>query len=852
MRLQLWCAYGAKVMEKISKLIKIALPLAIVSVCLFEYVLYSHSGVFREFEAALLSVQWMPLVCIAIWCGSFILLTFSLKDWLLIGILFIAIAAFFIGYVTSSRAADAIVLLAGVMLGRGTQFLLKGGNQPTLTPSLSYPMGEGENSSTHVTRHSSLVTFLIGLILLLAFGAWWHLDVAHNFYPRTRWTGLWDNPNVYGMLMGAGVVLAIGLRASLKSKVQSPKSEEDEKQKAYESADCADGRRLFSFFHLRKSVESADKNMSGTARGDARPTKKVRDAQSLSLRIVLFISVFMMGIGLFFSYSRGAWVGTAVGLLYLAKAHGRFKWRSLKLFLLSSFCFLLLIFGVCFFWNTPRTAPWYFQRLDMSRGSVQHRVAAWKAGFEMMKDHPFGVGWNKAVDVYVKDYSPPEGGAAALTMNSYLMLGTELGLPGLLCFISYVALRLKSPKPKLQCPKPEIGSLKSKIQSPKSENDITLDIGHWTLDATQVACRAGAVMLLVAFWFDGGLFTLATASVFWILLELSQVRNAECGVGNPPSPDYGATSADTDQKSEVGSSASDLRPLSSGFTLIELLVVIAIIGILAAMLMPTLSKAKQKAQGSACLNNMKQLQLAAIIYGNDSSDYLPANVTVRNGGDSLSGDPSAKPAVPPEPNWVDGTFSSAQPWNADIAENPVGCATNPFYLGVQGNQGNGVTLIGSIGTYAKAAGVYHCPADQYMDPAWHRLRVRSCSANCFVGGHGPEANGVNGQQNGVNYKVFDKFSDFGSSSLSASDCFVYLDENPLSLNDGWFLFYGNGSTINDKPAINHGHNSSFSFADGHAEFHLWHDVFLNPALTPGTSGGADTRWLALHGTYPLQ
>ena len=128
-----------------------------------------------------------------------------------------------------------------------------------------------------------------------------------------------------------------------------------------------------------------------------------------------------------------------------------------------------------------------------------------------------------------------------------------------------------------------------------------------------------------------------------------------------------------------------------------------------------------------------------------------------------------------------------------------------------------VTLKGSIGSYAKAAGVYHCPADQYLDPAWHVLRVRSCSANCFVGGHG-RGNGVNGAQNGVNYKVFNKFSDFGGSDLSASDCFVYLDENPLSLNDGWFLFYGNGSTINDKPAINHGHTSSFSFADGHVEF----------------------------------
>ena len=110
------------------------------------------------------------------------------------------------------------------------------------------------------------------------------------------------------------------------------------------------------------------------------------------------------------------------------------------------------------------------------------------------------------------------------------------------------------------------------------------------------------------------------------------------------------------------------------------------------------------------------------------------------------------------------------------------------------------------------------------------------------------SNGVNGQQNGVNYKVFTKFSDFGGSTLSASDCFVYLDENPLSLNDGWFLYILDGSDINDRPAINHGRSSSFSFADGHAELHRWHDLFLT---TDSSGEGADTQWLAQHGTSPV-
>jgi hypothetical protein len=372
-------------------------------------VLTRYCDFFRKFEIALLQEQWVLALCLMVWCGCFLFMTFVWHDWPLIGLLIIAVAVYFIGYAVRS-ATDALTLLFGVTLGKGTQFLLKSGRWKA----------KSENDSI-------VSSFLIGLIVLLALASLWQLDNGSSF-QRLRWMGLWNNPNDYGMLMSVGVVLAAGLLAgSQKSEVRSQKL----------------------------------------------------------LSVALFIAAGLMAIGLLFSYSRGAWLGTVVGLLYLTKSCGRFKWQ----FVLPGIFIAATM--VWFFWNaTSDSSPWYVKRMDLSRPSVQHRIAAWKAGFKIMRDHPFGVGWNKAVEMYEKNYSPPEDGASAITTNDYLMIGTQLGIPALLCFVAYVALCFR-----------KIGVQNSGF-------------------GIKTTCRAAALAMLVEFWLDGGLFKLATASVFWISLEL--------------------------------------------------------------------------------------------------------------------------------------------------------------------------------------------------------------------------------------------------------------------------------------------------------------------------------------------
>ncbi|MCW5557506.1 MAG: prepilin-type N-terminal cleavage/methylation domain-containing protein [Verrucomicrobiae bacterium] len=278
------------------------------------------------------------------------------------------------------------------------------------------------------------------------------------------------------------------------------------------------------------------------------------------------------------------------------------------------------------------------------------------------------------------------------------------------------------------------------------------------------------------------------------------------------------------------------RRSASGFTLIELLVVIAIIAILAAMLLPALAKAKQKAQGIQCMNNHRQLALGWRMYAEDNQDRIPYASSNNNG-------PWADNPIK-NATWVcgmldfDGNNRSNWDINTDIVHSPLW-----NYVG-------------------KSPGIFKCPSDTAMvsTPQGKKSRIRSMSMNIFLGGFAGTIGGITELNNG---RLFFKLSEI----TSPTQFFVFLDMRQDSVDVGNFATSTTGypsdwtkTQFLDLPGFYHSRSGGFSFTDGHSETKKWRDSRTTPPLKSEGSvrdqykspRNPDVVWLWENGVRPAK
>ena len=513
----------------IRSVLRLLATLVVVVTCLaFGWLRGAHLpwlGINRLLEELFATVhssdlQWMVVACVSIYCFCFLWLNWQTsadRGWYcLLGLPLLAVGLLSYGrnYALGLATTDPLVFLFGLALFGGITFW--------------------HHSESKRARPFPIPAVLLGLVLLvfcLALLADKQMGQAFIYRGQHRWSGLWANPNMSGVLMAVGVVLAMG----------------------------------WAVLGVRCQVSGAKKAESGKRKSEILHWIQI---------ILLAAAAVLCGIGLVRSYCRGAWLGAVCGLAYLVWSWLRreshltpalsprptggegessagasalhlscrscISWLAHNWLPVSAMVVSVLLIG---FWNLRHTEHIPTRRIasaaNVNDFSSRNRVAGWEGALQMAAEQPWlGFGWNRQDEVYEQLYQRAKiESFRAIRTNDYFKLANTLGIPALVCFVAFVGLSLMR-SAELRVRNAETESDTSPRPSPQSGEGVSSRAPLAALERSAgerhaslaLACRSGVVVLLVSFWFDGadsGLFRLASSSLFWVLLALGSVESEE-------------------------------------------------------------------------------------------------------------------------------------------------------------------------------------------------------------------------------------------------------------------------------------------------------------------------------------